>query len=88
MGLWKHSFRKAFSALVVVLALLVVFLVILQASESLRKTSENAGFSTIKSQESNVQREFSLPEVRVEVVHGSEGFTLRDLNIQVSDENQ
>ena len=87
MDLWGHSFRKAFAALVIVLALLVVFLVVLQASESLRETT-NTDFSVIKIQENNAQHEFSLPEARVEVVHGSESFTLRDLNIQVSDENE
>lgn len=86
MDLWKHSFRKAFAALVVLTALLSAFLLVLQASENIHDAQ--TGFSAIEIQESNAQHEFSLPEIRVSMIHGSEGFTLSDLKVQVSDKNE
>jgi len=84
----NHSLKTAFFALALI-AILGSGLVLLvsQESEKMQETTHNPQEITVsgdKNQENITPQAFSLGEVEAEWVHGSEGYSLSDVNIEIS----
>ncbi|MFH1235034.1 MAG: hypothetical protein V1493_05490 [Candidatus Diapherotrites archaeon] len=92
MNLWKHSFRKAFIAIALLLLVLAFYLLAVpQNNENMQKngqsTQKNA-FSGDENQKNSDENAFSLLEVSAEFLHGSEGYTVSDVKAEIEDANQ